>query len=485
MSASVLPHGRLRLVRSADPTPSRTAVLAIVLACQLMIVLDVTVVITALPDIHRALDFSSTGLSWVQNAYTLTFGGLLLLGARAGDIVGRRRAFVAGLGVFTAASLAGGLAESAGWLIAARSVQGVGAAIAAPATLALLTSAFREGAERTRALGFYSAVTGGGGSVGLVTGGMLTAWISWRWGLFLNVPLGIALMLLAPRYLPETPRRRARFDLPGALTSTIGVTAVVYGFVRAAADGWGNRLTVASFAVGAVLLAAFVLVERRAEQPITPLRLFASRTRSGAYAARVLLVGAMFSMFFFVSQFFQGVLDYSALRAGIAFLPQTLVLFATVQIVPRLAARIGSERLLLAGLGTALAGMAWLSRIDAGTAYFPGIALPLVVLGLGIGIAFIPLTAAGISGVAAEDAGAASGLVNVSQQLGASLGLGILVTVFAAATNGSGPLQLAHGVTAALTGSVVLLALAFAVSAAAVRRPRPVPQELLIEAEAA
>jgi EmrB/QacA subfamily drug resistance transporter len=483
MSASVLPHGRLRLARSSDPAPNRTAVLAIVLACQLMIVLDVTVIITALPDIHRALAFSSTGLSWVQNAYTLAFGGLLLLGARAGDIVGRRRAFMAGLGLFTAASLAGGLADSAAWLVAARSAQGVGAAIAAPATLALLTSSFREGAERTRALAFYSAVTGGGGSVGLVAGGMLTAWISWRWGLFLNVPIGVAMIALAPRFLPETPRRRAQFDLPGAIASTVGVTALVYGFVRAASDGWGDAITVGSFAVGLVLLTVFVLVERRAEQPITPLRLFASRTRSGAYLARVLLVGSMFSMFFFVSQYFQGVLGYSPLRAGIAFLPQTLVLFATVQIVPRLAARIGTERMLLAGLGTALAGMAWLSRVDAGTAYFPGVALPLLVLGLGIGIAFIPLTAAGISGVAPEDAGAASGLVNVSQQLGASLGLGILVTVFAAA-GGPGRLGLAHGVTAALTGSVVLLALALGVAAASVRRPRPVAEEVLELAEA-
>ena len=472
----------------SENTPKRAIVLALVLTCQLMLVLDVSVVITALPRIHQALAFSATGLSWVQNAYTLTFGGLLLLGARAGDIFGRRRAFVAGLAVFTAASLAGGLAQSAGWLVGARAVQGIGAAIAAPATLALLTSAFREGLDRTRAIGLYSAVTGAGGSIGLVTGGMLTSWISWRWGLFLNVPIGAALMLLAPRFLPETERRRGHFDLTGALTSTAGVSSLVYGFVRAAEVGWSNTYTLASFAASAVLLAAFVLAERAAEQPITPLHLFADRTRSSSYVARLLLVGAVFSMFFFLSQYLQGVMHYSALRTGVAFLPQTVVLFTMTRVAPRLTARFGSERLLVAGLAIALVGMTWLSRIDAGTPYFPNVALPLVALGIGIGLAFIPLTAMSIAGVAPQDAGAASGLVNVSQQIGASLGVGVLITVFAAAGGG-----LAHQVGAALTGSTVLIGLAFLASVAAVaprRRTAEVTRlehepELVLEAEAA
>ena len=211
----------------------------------------------------------------MQNAYTLTFGGLLLLGARAGDLLGRRRMLVVGIALFTAASLAGGLAPSAAWLLGARAVQGIGAAIAAPSTLALLTTTFREGHARTRAIAYYSAVAGGGGSVGLVLGGVLTDWLSWRWGLFINVPVGLAVILLAPRYLPETERRSGRFDLTGAVTSTLGMTALVYGFVRAASDGWGDRGTLASFAAGAVLLAAFGLTETRAEQPITPLHLFA------------------------------------------------------------------------------------------------------------------------------------------------------------------------------------------------------------------
>jgi len=442
-------------------------VLGLILAAYLMIVLDVSVIITALPEIHSSLHFSSSGLSWVQNAYALTFGGLLLLGARAGDILGRRRVFLVGIALFTTASMLAGLAQSAGWLLTARALQGVGAALAAPSTLALLTTTFSEGTERTRALAWYSAVAGGGGSAGLVLGGMLTDWISWRWGMFINVPVGLLVMYMTPRHLPETERRAGRFDLTGAITSTLGMTAVVYGFVSAAADGWGNDLTVASFAVGAVLLMTFVVNELRAEQPITPLRLFASRERSGAYLARMLVVGGMFSMFFFLTQFLQGVLGYNPLQAGLAFLPMTAVMFSMVQVVPRLAARVGTKPLLLGGLTLALLGVAWLSRLSETTAFFPGIALPLVLLGSGMGMALTPLTAAGIAGVAPADAGAASGLVNVSQQLGGSLGLGILVTVFASAQRadgGSATHALAHAVSSALTGSAILLALGLTVA---------------------
>jgi len=477
---------RTLIGRESSGAPNATAVLAIILACYLMIVLDISVIIAALPKIHRALHFSPTGLSWVQSAYTLTFGGLLLLGARAGDILGRRRMLVIGIGLFTAASLAGGLAPSAAWLLGARAVQGVGAAIAAPSTLALLTTTFREGQARTRAIAYYSAVAGGGGSVGLVLGGVLTDWLSWRWGLFINVPVGLAVILLAPRYLPETERRSGRFDFTGAVTSTIGMTALVYGFVRAASDGWGDRGTLASFAAGALLLAAFGLTETRAEQPITPLHLFASRQRSGAYAARVLVTGAIFSTFFFLTQFLQGVGGYSALQAGVAFLPMTAVMFAMGRAVPRLTPRVGSSRLLTGGLLIAVVGIAWLSRLSEGTHYFPGIAIPLALLGIGIGIAFTPLTAAGIAGVAPGDAGAASGLLNVAQQLGASLGLGILITVFASASRsaaqhpsaGASPHaeathELANAVGTSLTGSAVLLSLALAVVILVMRRPAP------------
>jgi EmrB/QacA subfamily drug resistance transporter len=454
---------------------NRTMVLAIILACYLMIIVDISVIITALPDIHRALDFSSTALSWVQNAYALTFGGLLLLGARAGDILGRRRVFMAGIALFTASSLLAGLAQSPSWLLAARAAQGVGAAIAAPSTLALLTITFREGIERTRAVAWYSAVAGGGASLGLVLGGVLTQWVSWRSGLFINVPIGFALIWLAPRYLPETEREPGRFDLAGAAFSTLGMTAVVYGFVRAAADGWGDRLTIASFVVGVGLLAAFAVTEMRAEQPITPLRLFASRERSGAYAARILVVSGMYAMFFFLTQYFQGVSGFGPLEAGAAFLPMTLLVFTMVQVVPRIAPRVGNTRLLTGGLLLALVGMVWLSRIGDGTPYFPQIALPLLLLGIGMGAALTPLTSAGIAGVAPEDAGAASGVVNTAHQLGGALGISVLVTVFTAAGGGQNAHELADGVASALAGSVVFLAAALLVVVAVIARPARSP----------
>ena len=450
---------------------SRRALLAIILAAYLMIVLDVSIVVTALPHIRRTLGLSPTGLSWVQNAYTLTFGGLLLLGARAGDLLGRRRMFVAGIALFTVASLAAGLAQTAAWLLVARSVQGVGAAIAAPSTLAFLTTSFPEGPERTRAVAYYGAVAGGGGSVGLVLGGMLTGWLSWRYGLFINVPVGIALVAAALRFLPETERRSGHFDLAGAATSTLGMFAVVYGIVHAATAGWSDVVTLTSLATGLALLALFVVNERRAEQPITPLRLFASRERAGAYLARLLFVGAMFGQFFFLTQYLQGVRGYGPLEAGLAFLPLTLVMFSMVFVVPRLVARLGSARLLAGGVLVALAGMAWLSQIAAHTPYLTGIALPMVVLGIGAGAAFTPLTASGVAGVAAEDAGAASGLVNVAHQLGGSLGLGVLVTVFASTLPAHG---LADAVSTSLTVGAAMLALALVVVLALiVRRPAP------------
>jgi EmrB/QacA subfamily drug resistance transporter len=466
------------------PSSQRT-LLTVILASYLMIVLDVSIVITALPRIHHALGFSATGLSWVQNAYTLTFGGFLLLGARAGDLLGRRRMFMVGIGTFTAASLAAGLAQSAEWLLAARAAQGVGAAIAAPSTLALLTTAFREGPERTRAVAYYGAVAGGGGSVGLVLGGILTDWLSWRWGLFINVPIGLALVLAAPRYLPETPRRTGRFDLVGAAASTAGMTAIVYGIVRSASSGWTDTTTLASFAAGLVLLALFVLNERRAEQPVTPLRLFASRERVGAYGARVLFVGAMFGMFFFLTQYLQGVKGFTPLQAGAAFLPLTIVMFSMVFVVPRLIARLGNARLLAAGVVVAFVGMAWLSRLSADTPYLSGIAIPMVILGIGAGAAFTPLTASGVAGVEPEDAGAASGLVNVAHQLGGSLGLGVLVTVFASATpDALGPrAALADRIATSLTVGAAMLALALAVVVVLIRRPRRVEPSYASELE--
>lgn len=465
---------------STDHAPRTTPTLAIILASYLMIVLDLSIVISALPRIHDSLGFSTSGLSWVQNAYTLAFGGLLLLGARAGDILGRRRMFVAGIALFTAASFAAGIAQTSSWLLVARVAQGVGAAIAAPSTLSLLMASFPEGPARTRAISYYAAVAGGGGSVGLVLGGVLTSFVSWRAGLFINVPIGLALLWAAPRYLQETPRNRGHFDLAGALTSTLGMTTLVYGFVRAADSGWTDRLTLASFATGAVLLLAFVFAESRATQPITPLRLFASRERAGALGARVLFVGAIYSAFFFVTQYLQGVKGFGPLEAGLAFLPQTLVVFGMVLLVPTLSRRIGDRSLLVGGLVVATIGMTWLSRIGPETSYLTGVAVPMILLGIGAGAAFTTLTSAGVAGVAPEDAGAASGLVNVAHQLGGSLGVGILVTVFAAATPATvDSVSLAHGISAVLTGGSVMLGLALLVVLTVVRRPARVPAQVV------
>ena len=329
--AQVTTGGRLRATRQRD---RRAIALAIVLGAQLMIILDMTVVNIALPSIARGLHFSEPSLSWVLNAYTLTFGGLLLLGGRAGDILGRRRVFIAGIALFTAASLAGGLATSAPWLLSARAVQGVGGAIASPAVLALVTASFSEGRERTRALSIYTAVAMGGGSLGLVLGGVITEWVSWRWVLFINVPIGILVALTAPMFLPESERQPGRFDLAGALTSTLGMASLVYAFIQAASHGWGNRLTITAVAAAVVLLTLFLVNESRVAQPITPLRLFADRGRACSYITRLLLVAGMFGMFYFLTQFVQEELGFSPLRAGLSFLPMTGALFAVSRFSP-------------------------------------------------------------------------------------------------------------------------------------------------------
>ena len=424
----------------AHRRPSRGrpgVVLAVILVAQLMVMLDMSIVNVALPQMRGALGFSTSGLSWVLNAYSLAFGGLLLLGARAGDLLGRRRSFLVGVAVFSLASLAGGLATSSGVLLAARAVQGAGGALIAPATLALLSSMFPEGRERTRSLGLYTAVSVGGASVGLVAGGILTEWASWRWVMFVNVPIGLALVLAAAIFLDETPRQRGRFDLAGAASSTIGMTALVYGFVTAAAHGWEAPETLAAFVVGVLLMALFVTVEAFAEAPITPLVLFADPRRSGAYVARMLLVAAMTGMFFFLTQFMQGVLGYSPLATGFGFLPITLSLFLSSQASARvLVERYGDRLVMAAGITTSLLGMLWLSRLAQDSGYLAVLG-PLVLVGLGNGSAMVPLTGSALQGVEPRHAGAGSGLVNVMQQVGASLGLAVLVTVFGSASRGA------------------------------------------------
>ncbi|WP_375478364.1 MFS transporter [uncultured Jatrophihabitans sp.] len=427
------PLAALRTGRERPSAPTGL-ILALILTCQLMVVLDATIVNIALQDIKTSLGFSSAGLSWVVNAYTLTFGGLLLLGARAGDLLGRRRVFLGGIALFTLASLAGGFAANPAQLLIARAFQGVGGALASPSALALLMTMFPGQRERTRAIGLYTAVSIGGSALGLIAGGMLSEWASWRWVLFVNVPIGLVLLALARPTLPETPRQTGRFDLAGALTSTLGMTALVYGFVHAATAGWSGRETIASFVLGFLLLTAFVLVELRAEAPITPLRLFADRNRASSYVARLLLVAGMMGMFFFLTQFLRGVLGYSDLVTGFAFVPLTAMVFTASQVSARwLVDLVGAHRLMIIGIAFSTLGMLWLTQLGEHSGY-ASLVCPLLIFGLGNGLAFVPLTTAALDGVEARDAGAASGMVNVMQQLGGSLGLAVLVTVFGSAS---------------------------------------------------
>ncbi|WP_299571239.1 MFS transporter [uncultured Williamsia sp.] len=417
---------------------SSSLVLAAVLGCQLMVVVDSTIVNVALPDIQRALGFSSASLSWVLNAYTLTFGGLLLLGARLGDVLGRRRTFLAGVALFAVASAAGGLATDAAVLLAARAVQGVGAAIAAPAALALLMIRFPQPADRARALGLFTAVSLGGFSIGLVAGGMLVEWLNWRWVMVVNVPIGVLVLVAGAIALPTTPRERRPFDLAGAVLSTGGVGALVFGLVRAAEAGWSAPSTLAPIAVGVAALGGFVLAERRALQPITPLRIFADLGRSSAFAGRLFMVAGFVGMMFFLTRFMQGVLGFGPLTTGLAYLPMTMGTLVATQFSARWAStRIGPRPLLVLGFALAAGGTGWLTTIGPTSVYgdFVG---ATVLVGFGGGLAFFSLTTAALRDVHPEDAGAASGMVNAVQQLGGALGLAVLVSVFGAATHATG-----------------------------------------------
>jgi EmrB/QacA subfamily drug resistance transporter len=472
--------------RQLSAKPRRSFALAVILTAQLMVVLDATIVNVALPKIQTALHFTRTDLSWVLNAYSLTFGGLLLLGARSGDLFGRRRVFLAGIAVFSLGSLAGGFTTSSGLLLAARAFQGVGAAFASPSALALLMVMFKDGAERTRAIAMYTAVSIGGAAVGLVAGGVLVQWTSWRWVFFVNVPIGIALLVLARRDLPETPRTTGTIDYPGALTSVTGMVAVVYGFVRAASDGWGDTVTLVAFAAGVSLLTLFVLVERRAATPITPLGLFANRDRSLSYLARLALVGGMFGVFFFMTQYLQDVLHFDPVETGLSFLPLPAMLFVTSQLAARvLLARFGGKPLMIIGMSTSLVGVLVLTQLSA-TSNYGHVLLGLVLFGAGNGLAFVPLTMASLAGVSPAEAGAASGLVNVMQQVGGALGLSVLVTVFGtsfrtaakhAAAGAAGQAHVfVHAADRAFLAAAIMMAVAV-LMAVSMRTTKPSRQE--------
>ena len=431
-----------------------TIALLVIALAQLMVVLDATIVNIALPSMQRALHFTPTGLEWVINAYTLVFGGLLLLGGRAGDLLGRRRMFVIGLLVFTLGSLAGGLATSAAWLIAARAGQGVGAAIIAPTVLSLIADTFPEGAPRNRAMGIYAAMAGAGGAIGLLLGGIITSYLSWRWVLFVNVPIGLLLAVVGPRVLAATEGRLGRFDLPGALSVTGGMTLLVYALNRAATDGWGNNVTLGALAGAAVLLVTFLLVETRSEQPLMPIRIFFQRNRSGAYALSLAIGVALFGMFFFLTLFIQNILGYSPIRAGLAFLPATAAIIVTATLVSQVVGRLGPRLPITLGPLVVAAGLFWLSRMTEHTTYVWGVLGPMVALGIGMALIFVPLSLIVVSGTHTRELGLASALLNVGQQVGGSIGLALLGTIAATVTKNQ--LQARALTHAAITHSVVL-----------------------------
>ena len=434
-----------------------TIALSVIVACQLMFVLDATVVNIALVPIQHTLNFSRANLAWVVDAYSLAFGGLLLLGGRAGDVYGRRRMLMIGLSVFTLASLTGGLAVNAAMLLGARALQGVGAAMAAPSTLSLISSIYDEGPARNRALGVFTAVSAGGGSLGLLLGGALTSWVSWRWVLMINVPIGIAVVLLAPRFVPEPARNGGRLDVPGAVLVTGGLGAVIYGFVRLAEQA-GHLGTIISFVLGAALLVAFARTEREVAQPLFPLRLLAERTRAGSYVAMMLLPAAMYGVFFFVSQYLEGTLHFSAIQSGFAFLPLTAMIFTMSRITPKLVSRLGARRPLLVGLTLVTVAAAWISQATPGEGYFRGLFGPMLLFGLGAGTSFLPLSATILSGVPRQDTGAASGMLQTMQQSGGALGVAILTVV-----------AIAHGRSTALLFASAIVALALATALLFVR----------------
>ncbi|GAA4241834.1 MFS transporter [Actinomadura meridiana] len=414
-----------------------------------MIGVDTSIVTIALPRIRTGLDMSTGGLAWIQNSYMLAFGGLLLLGGRAGDVFGRRRVFTAGVVLFTAASLVGGFATDAWWLLAARAVQGVAAAVAAPSAMALIATNF-QGAARVRALSVFSAVTGAGAAVGMLAGGVLTEAGSWRWVFFVNVPLGVALALVAPRVLTEPERRPGRFDVAGAALSTGGMTALVYALIRVGSDGWGDGRAVAAFAVAVVLLAGFVAVEYRVREPVMPLWLLTGRDRAASYAVMLMLTSGMFGAFFFLTQYLQQTLGYGPLRAGLAFLPMVAMQFGSVRIAPRLMPRLGARTLIVTGLFLTLVALVWLSRLSPGDGYAAGLLGPFLLMGVGMGTTVMPLNATVLGSVGPEHAGAASGVAQTMLWSGGSVGSAIMVTVYGSASSG------AHDVGGAVDGLVAV-----------------------------
>ena len=477
------------------PDPRRFKALAVIAVAQLMIVLDATVVTIALPSAQRALHISLANRQWVMTAYTLAFGGLLLLGGRIADYLGRKRMFVLSLLGFAGASALGGLAQSSAMLFGARALQGAMAAVMAPAALSLITVTFTEPRERARAFGVYGAIAGGGAAIGLIMGGLLTQYVSWRWTLLINTPIAVIAAVLGTRLVGESRTTgRTRYDIPGALTATGGLLAIVYGFTRAEADGWGATPVLALVLAGVALLAAFVAIELRSTHPLLPMRILADRNRGGSYVASLLVGIAMFATFLFLTYYFQGTLGYSAIRTGFAFLPFSVGIITGATLSSRLLPRVGPRALMVVGFGLAAAGLGLFTMVHADSSYLLHIMPAELIVSVGMGTSFVPLSSTALIGVNPSDAGVASALVNTTQQTGGALGVSLLNTVAASAAAhylvGRAPTRavqaaaLVHGYTTAFTISASLLALAAVLSFLLLRATRAdvAPQPVMAEA---
>jgi EmrB/QacA subfamily drug resistance transporter len=440
----------------ADTTARDRRWNALVLLCvaQFVVVLDAAIVNVALPSIQRDLHFSQEDLQWVVNAYVLMFGGFMLLGGRAADLLGRRRVFIFGLILFSIASLAGGLATSQGVLIGARAVQGLGAAILSPAALSIIITTFAEGAERNKALGVWGAVAGSGGAAGVLLGGILTQALGWQWVLFVNVPIGIAAAVIAPILLTESRREgvERNFDVAGAITSTAGLVLLVYAVVKAVDNGWGSTTTLVLLAVAALFLISFVVIESRARQPLMPFRVLRIGSIAGANVTGLLTGAALFSMFFFISLYMQQILGFDALEAGLAYLPLAVSIIVAAGVASQLVTRLGARPVLVGGLTLVAAALLWFTQVSVGGSYVADVLGPSLLAGWGLGLAFVPVTIASQAGIGESDAGLSSGLINTAQQIGGALGLAVLATVANSATNAD--MTAAHGARAALPAAL-------------------------------
>jgi EmrB/QacA subfamily drug resistance transporter len=416
---------------AAAARDKRWIALALLCVAQFVVVLDASIVNVALPTIGEALDFSESNLPWVVNAYVLTFGGFLLLGGRLADLLGRRRIFMFGLVLFALASLAGGLATNSGQLITARAVQGLGAAILSPAALSIVATTFRDGAERNKALGIWGAVAGSGGAAGVLLGGVLTEYLGWEWVLWVNVPIGIAAAAVAPSLIVETRAEDEvrHFDVAGATTITLSLSALVFGLLDAESAGWGSAQTIGTLVASVLLLVAFIAIERRSRAPLVPFSIFRVRTITGANVVGTLVGASLFSMFFFISLYMQQVLGYSPIHAGLSYLPLAVSIILSAGIASQLVTKVGFKPILATGMGLIAIGLLWFSQISVDGSFLADILGPSLFAAVGLGFAFVPVTIAAVSGVEDREQGLASGLINTSQQVGGALGLAILAAV--------------------------------------------------------